>query len=77
MALFEFSVESNAAKPRSVAWDLPDPSMARLSAKYIARDLAAQDMLSGIVRQSGFLTIRDEHGAEVDRMPMRSIIDVV
>ena len=48
--------------------------MARRTAKFVARDLAAREIMSGRLKMSQALLIEDEAGVMLDQIPLDSAV---
>lgn len=74
MPEYRFRLEDNAPNKRDCVMDCPDLNSAHLTAKYVARQLAAKDILKGRLRLSQMLLIEDELGLLVDSVPLDEAI---
>lgn len=67
MPIFNFRLEDD----RNVtSMDLNDLDMARMTAKYVGRHLAAQSVASGRIRASQSIMIEDEAGTLLASLPL-------
>lgn len=75
MPLYRYRLEGHVADRHSPVVDLPDLGMARRTAKFVARDLAAREILSGRLKMSQALLIEDEAGVMLDQIPLDSAVN--
>ena len=76
MPLFHYSIDPERVRGASLCLDLDNVDMAKRTAKFVFRELAAREIMVGTFSLSGSLRIEDSERKLVDLVPVGSLVHV-
>lgn len=76
MPLFHYSIDPKRVREASMCLDLDNADMAKRTAKFVLRELAAREIMGGTFSLSGSLRIEDAERKLVDLVAINSLVEV-